>query len=78
MITTGKNYNSYSKKRGEGMEEMIYQIGFTTKHEDEWEGLNGKRMYMDYEENLIENYNFMGFAEQLMAVWLGYTEIDID
>lgn len=50
---------------------MNYSISFTTNDEATWEGLNGKNMYMDYEENLIENYNFVGFAEQLMAIWLG-------
>ena len=54
--------------------DKAYSIAFTTENKETWLGLNGKKMFMDYEENVIENYNFMGFAEQLMAIWMGYTD----
>jgi len=54
--------------------DKVYSIAFTTENKETWLGLNGKKMFMDYEENVIENYNFMGFAEQLMAIWMGYTD----
>ena len=32
------------------------------------------KIYIDYEENVIENYNFQGFAEQLIAILKGWAE----
>jgi len=54
--------------------DKVYTIGFTTTDFTSWQGLNDKRMFMDYEENVIESYNFEGFAEQLMAIWMGWTD----
>jgi len=51
-----------------------YEISFITEDEATWIGLNGKKMYMDYEENVIESENFVGFASQLMAMWMGLTD----
>ena len=55
-------------------DDATFTINYVTKNKESHLMLNGRVIYSDYEENLIENYNFVGFAEQLMAVWLGYTE----
>ena len=51
----------------------IYKISFNTSDENIWLGLNGKKMFMDYEENIIEMKDLEGVFQQLLAIMLGYT-----
>lgn len=54
--------------------DKIYTINFETSNKDEWITLNGKNMFMDYEENIIEQENFEGFSHQIIAEHLGLTK----
>jgi len=68
----GSKSMSFDGDSGTYYDGISYNINFATDDEASWVRLNGRKMYIDYEENLIESDNFIGFAEQLMAVWLGY------